>query len=428
MDIRCDVRQITDIAANLEPTAGESVLLAHGGALLPGLRDNHLHLLSLAARRRSVHCGPPHVVNVEQLAHALQNCVGDGWIRGVGYHESVAGELTAKQIDRWVKDRPVRIQHRSGRLWFFNSRGAGTLDLPIREEGQLYRDDELVYRRLPSSEDVAAELRDVSKELSSYGVTHVTDASPRNDDATALLLRSNCALQDVYVMGGRELSEGHRKIVLDDWDLPNFESLRDQIRQSHDLRRPVAIHCVSLVEVVFAVAALAEAGVVFGDRLEHATELTSEVMRQIKALQLEIVANPNFLFSRGDQYLQDNANSVLNTLYPIRSVQAIGIRCTGGTDAPFGELDPWVAIRAATNRRTRDEKVIGGQESISPDAALGLFLPNHESSKEIQAAINLGKPANFCLLARPWEEARHRLDSRDVRATVRAGRITFECE
>ena len=34
------------------------------------------------------------------------------WLRGTGYHESVAGELDRHALDRWVPARPVRVQHR----------------------------------------------------------------------------------------------------------------------------------------------------------------------------------------------------------------------------------------------------------------------------------------------------------------------------
>ena len=46
-----------------------------------------------------------------------------GWLRGVAYHESVAGPLDRDRLDAWVADRPLRVQHRSGALWMLNSAG-----------------------------------------------------------------------------------------------------------------------------------------------------------------------------------------------------------------------------------------------------------------------------------------------------------------
>jgi predicted amidohydrolase YtcJ len=103
------------------------VLDATGGALLPGLHDHHIHLTALAARESSVECGPPTVNSGEELARAL-SVAGDGWLRGVGYHESVMGLPDAAALDRLRSDRPVRIQHRSGRMWLHRGWSARAAD------------------------------------------------------------------------------------------------------------------------------------------------------------------------------------------------------------------------------------------------------------------------------------------------------------
>ena len=43
----------------------------------------------------------------------------DGWIRAVGYHDSVAGEI----VLGWTSfaAHTGRVQHRSGALWILNS-------------------------------------------------------------------------------------------------------------------------------------------------------------------------------------------------------------------------------------------------------------------------------------------------------------------
>ena len=187
----------------------------------------------MAARKRSVNCGPPEITRANQLKSMLQAVEGTGWIRGVGYHESVAGDLTTSRIDQWVDDRPVRIQHRSGRVWYFNSLGASELGLPADRQGQLYRRDEMIYKQVSRAVDLSDELGEVAGELASFGVTHVTDATPTNDDGTFEFLRKSCPVLRIQAMGGPELSGGHLKIILDDYQLPEFQDLCDQIADAH---------------------------------------------------------------------------------------------------------------------------------------------------------------------------------------------------
>ena len=106
------------------PATAESVIDAGGGALIPGLNDHHIHLLATAAAAQSVPLGSPSVRSEAEFELALRNAARavptGSWIRAVGYHESVAGDLDATRIDRVVRDRLVRIQHRSGAMWMLN--------------------------------------------------------------------------------------------------------------------------------------------------------------------------------------------------------------------------------------------------------------------------------------------------------------------
>ena len=125
-DIRVEER-ILEIADSLDPLDSEQVLDAAAGAVLPGLHDHHLHLRAMAAALDSLAVGPPQVRTKAQLAQALATAVPgpDGWIRAVGYHASVAGELDREQLDALIADTPLRIQHRSGAMWILNSAGPG---------------------------------------------------------------------------------------------------------------------------------------------------------------------------------------------------------------------------------------------------------------------------------------------------------------
>jgi predicted amidohydrolase YtcJ len=413
---------------------------ARGGALLPGLHDHHIHLAGLAARAASVPCGPPEVNDAEELARQLLR-PGDGWLRGVGYHESVMGLPTARDLDALVRDRPLRIQHRSGRLWLLNSRALDELlaraEAPRgldRARGHLFDADAWLQAALDSEPpDFAA----VSADLARCGVTGITDMSPRNDPAMAAHFarqRGGGALrQRCVIAGALSLAEatpenwalGPAKLHLHEAALPDFDEAAAFVASAHAQGRGVAVHCVSEVELVFTLALFEEAGTRAGDRIEHASVAAPDLVERVAALGLAVCVQPHFVFERGDRYLADVEPRHHADLYRLRSLADAGIALAGGSDAPFVGHDSWQAMAAAISRRTRAGRIIGADESLSPEAALALYLADPLDLTR-QRRIAVGEPADLCLLDRPWAQARESLSSDRVRATLVSGDLVHQ--
>ncbi len=416
------------------------VVDARRGALLPGLWDHHIHLAALAARADSIPCGPPEVTARDQLAAALTR-PGSGWLRGVGYHESVMGLPSARELDSLVSHRPLRIQHRSGRLWLLNTAALDDLLSRAppppgldRDTGRLFDEDDWLRSALGSEPpDFAA----ASAELARYGVTGVTDMSPRNDCAMAAhfaaQMDGGALLQRCRLAGSLSLPEaprgpwelGEAKLHLHEAAFPPFEEAVAFIAAAHGQERSVAVHCVSEVELVFALAALDEAGVRPGDRIEHASVADEAHVAAMASLGLAVVTQPHFLLERGDRYLMDVEPRHHGDLYRLASLVRTGIPLAAGSDAPFGGADPWTAMAAAVSRTTSAGARIAGAEALSPEAALALYLADPGDLTR-HRRIEPGAPADLCLLDRPWAEARERLTSAAVRATIVAGRLVHD--
>ena len=115
-------------------------------------------------------------------------------------------------------------------------------------------------------------------------------------------------------------------------------------------------------------------------------------------------------------------------LYRCRELLAQGIPLGGSTDAPFGSADPWAAMRAAVQRKSRSGKTLGREERLSPEQALDLFTCAAQDPGGVSRKIAVGEAADLCLLNRPWEQARLRLCSTDVRATFRSGTLVYHQE
>jgi predicted amidohydrolase YtcJ len=439
-DVRIAGGRIAALGRGLAPAAGERVLEARGGALLPGLHDHHLHLLAWAAALGSVPCGPPAVRDAPALAAALRRAPGTGFLRGVGYHESVAGTLDRGRLDALLPGRPLRLQHRSGALWMLNSAACRALGLDAGADaegverdaagvatGRLFRLDAWLRARLAS--EPPPDLAPVGAALARAGVTGVTDATPGLEPGALAALaaaRSGGALpQRLVLLGaahaGDAFAVGPAKLVLDERALPPLAELVARVRAAHANGRGVAVHCVTRAELVLALAALEEAGTGVGDRIEHASVAPPELVAWLARLGLTVVTQPGFVRSRGDDYLREVELRDRAWLYRCAGFTGAGVPLGAGTDAPFGEGDPWRAMQAALDRRTAAGETLGAAEALTPERALALFTTPADAPGGPPRRIEPGVPADLCLLDRPWSRARDALASEGVAATIGAG-------
>ena len=422
LSIRCRDGRIVEIGPALPESADDALLDASGGAVIPSLNDHHIHLFALAAVSRSIRCGPPEVRTKRQLQSALHEAPGDGWIRGVGYHESVAGMLDRRFLDALCGNRPLRIQHRSGRMWFLNTLAERELRISTAD-GHLFREDTLLRDRLTPDPSLLTAVEETSVQLLGMGVTGLTDTTPTNNTEAQATFDSLAIHQRVNLMGDESLESGSLKIMLDDVELPPFESLAERIRHAHERDRPVAVHCVSRTELVFALTALGEAGPLPGDRIEHAAVTDAATMRLLVESRpydapLTVVTQPNFIAERGDQYRADVPAQDHDHLYRCRGFLDAGVPLGGGTDAPFGLPDPWAAMRAAVHRATASGHVVGADERLTPERALALFMTPLDDPGGKPRRIEVGAAADLCVLRRPWASVRETLSKEDVLATV----------
>ena len=470
VDVRISGGRIAEIVAageqaGLRLQPGTIDLDASGGWIVPGLHDHHIHLRALSAAKASVVAGPPNVTDAHQLAGALARApvVGpDLWIRAVGYHESVAGNLDRDVLDRWVPDRPLRVQHRSGILWVLNSRGLELVaadsepapgierDRSGRPTGRLWRMDEWLSSRTNWLDEphLSALLGGLSRRAAAAGVTGWTDATPnRSDEETEVLARpvvSRKVVQRLHLMVrpgsdgdeallGRLAPEDDRshlvttgpvKIILDDFDLPALDALAATIRGAHVHKRPVAIHCVTRTQLALTLAAIDEAGGLrAGDRIEHGAVIAPELIPILaRGAGATVVTQPNFVSERGDDYLREVESEEIGNLWRAASLVHAGVAVAAGTDAPFGGEDPWDAIRAATYRRTSSGALLGHTERVDAARAFSWFCgPGADPGRPRRVAV--GEPADLVVLAEPLGDVIAKEAPPPVVATVVAGAV-----
>lgn len=423
------------------------VIDARGGALIAGLIDHHIHLLATAARADSLSLSD--VVGAEGFAVRLREGLAarppGAWLRAVGYHDGAAGLLSRDDLDRLAPDHAVRVQDRTGALWILNSRALeriGTADLPPcveldaagRPTGRIWRGDAWLQSRIGR---VAPPLGPIGAALASQGVTGAMDASATNDADSAHVLADAVRAGDLplnlRLMSAGPFAApadgayavGPLKILLDDRDLPPIEDLVARIAVARATQRAVAVHCVTAAELAVTLAAFDAAGALPGDRVEHGGMIPAHAIGPIVQLGLTVVTQPGFVFERGERYLADIAAAEQPDLYRAASLNAAGIPLASSSDAPYGPLDPWTAMRAAVRRETSAGRPVGLHERVSPAMALRLYQGGFERPGGKARQVVVGAAADLCLLKTGLGEALAVLSADLVAATFVGGRCVF---
>jgi predicted amidohydrolase YtcJ len=481
---------VVDVGMGLRPGGEVEVVDGHGGALLPGLHDHHVHVLAMAARAAGLDLdtlATPAVVDVALRAAASDretvrpgaagttrhrtvstdaepvrfrvagttgertDSVGVGWVRASGYDEARHGPMDRHRLDALAPGVPLRVQHRSGLGWVLSTTGlmaVGALDddgrpapgvpggvevdAAGRATGWLLRMDAWLGDRVPSS---ALDLAVTGACLAGAGVTGVTDATFALGRDRAGVLRVAVEAGDLpqrLVLLGVEPDEvtgpwarvGPAKLLADEALGLDPGALAASIAAHHAAGRPVAIHAVTRAENVAAVAALAEAGTLPGDRIEHGSVLPHDLDPFLAAHGVTVVVQPSLVAERGDHHLAEVDADDVPLLHRHASLLAAGVRVGVGSDAPVTSADPWAGIAAASTRRTRSGADVGSlAEAVPAAVALDWYLADPLDPGGPPRRVEVGAPADLCLLDRPLHAALAGPSAEHVRSTWVGGRL-----
>ncbi|HEX6474329.1 MAG TPA: amidohydrolase [Candidatus Limnocylindria bacterium] len=218
----------------LDAAAPGATHVDHGGrAVVPGLRDFHLHLVGMARARREVVLDDATDVEAvtAALRHAAERLPPDGWLRGRGWREeALAG--AGPTLDEAVGGRPALLYSHDGHSAWVSSealRRAGlvrsTTDPP---GGRLERDaqGELtgtlretatdlvdpVAERL-GGDELARAIDETVADLLALGVTSVVDAgdsAPDGGDGTYAALGDRASV----LLSLRDRLEGRLRLAV----------------------------------------------------------------------------------------------------------------------------------------------------------------------------------------------------------------------
>jgi predicted amidohydrolase YtcJ len=445
LDVRLADGRIAAIGTTL-PRGGDE-LEGAGGALIPGLADHHIHLFSLAAQRDSVALDDvrsPADLEQRIAAAAAARPVGT-WVRATGHHERMAGELDAAALDALAPRHLLRMQHQTGALWVLNSAALAAVGAdggPAcvergadgRPTGRIWRGDAWLRAQIGAE---PPPLAPIGRQLAAYGITALTDATVSTDAGAAARLadahRTGALPQRLTLMSGGPLAApadaafavGPVKVLLDDASLIDLDDFTDRIAAARRQRRAVAVHCVTAGELALTLAAFEVAGATPGDRIEHGGVIPAAAIGQVRALRLTVVTQSAFVAERGDRYLAEVDPAEHDDLYRCASLKSAGVPVAGSSDAPYATPDPWAGMAAAVQRRTAAGEVLGDGERVGAEAALAMYLGRADDPGGPPRQVEVGAPADLCLLEVPLAEALTAPGADLVRATLVGGRTVY---
>ena len=196
---------------------GTEVIDAGGMTVTPGFIDAHLHPASGGVRELTeVNLDVRSMAEIgERLRDGAAARPPGEWILAFKYDDTKVREgrrITRRDLDEWVPDHPVRVSHRGGHLYWYNSRAFELAGITAETEsppgGHIYLDDgelngllaenanDLFQGLLPSGstrEERQAGVKLISELVTAAGLTSLHDTGCSTDYAIAY--------QDAYKTG-----------------------------------------------------------------------------------------------------------------------------------------------------------------------------------------------------------------------------------
>jgi predicted amidohydrolase YtcJ len=213
------------------------------------------------------------------------------------------------------------------------------------------------------------------------------------------------------------------------------DELDDLIGRAHRQGFQCTVHAVGDRAIEQTLDAMARAQREFPreglrHRIEHCGICPPDLRQRVKAQGIVPAMQPAFFWEFGDGYIANYGRRRADTMFPARSLIAMGVPVAGSSDAPVTNHAPLFLIEQALTRATMDGQVCGPDERVDLTTAIRMHTINaaYASFEEgIKGSIEPGKLADLVLLAEdlsrvPVGQIRHT----GVVMTVVGGEVVYE--
>lgn len=435
--------------------------------VLPGFTDSHLHLSMLGERLSQLNFpdySSAHEIQ-DQVAGAVNTFAPGEWIIGGKWSRHALGCFPDKSLlDEVASENPVALYSKDLHSILLNSTALKqaqiTSDTPEPPGGKIVRDErgeptgvlqedamELFEHTRPETgmENFRKEHAIASNHCHQYGITSVhsieswknfTRYQQMNENGQ-LQIRAGCLIYkedlDAVVEAGLQSGEGNdwlwligmkafadgalgsrtawMKQVYEETDdlgmsLLNRSELTRIRDRCHSKGLSIAVHAIGDAAVELCLQVLSGNNESFSDRIEH-LQLIDEADLKKASTDISAAVQPVHLF--GDRNPADIWwGGRARYAYAFHTFLDQGVNLAFGSDAPVEEVNPWLSVQAAVERRrSPDEQQWYPEECISLNKAITAFTTgsaklSHRGQK--MGTLKIGALGDGIVLNRnPWE-------------------------
>jgi len=176
------------------------------------------------------------------------------------------------------------------------------------------------------------------------------------------------------------------------------------LAQQHGIR--VCIHSIGDMAIDAALDAFEEAQRQYPakdmrHRIEHNSISTPKQLKRIKKLGVAPASSIGYMWTLGDDYMENFGEKRMRWCHPHRTMQEMGIIAGGNCDYPITDGNPMVQMQQAVTRKTRLGLVYSPEEAISVMDAIRVYTWNGayiEKEENTKGSIEPGKLADMVIL------------------------------
>ena len=165
-------------------------------------------------------------------------------------------------------------------------------------------------------------------------------------------------------------------------------------------------------------------------RIEHCCAVTPSILKRLKASGIVCSSAAGFAWDLGDAHIDNRGAAAMKNMWPHRAMIDAGVMAPAHSDAPVCTVNPFAAMSALVNRKTRSGRSLDATQAITVYEALeaytrlGAWAGREET---IKGDLGLGKLADLCLLDRdPFAIEKETLEEVVVMRTLVGGDVMFE--